>query len=195
MYGGYEEWAEEVIFLSGEAKYQRIGFNFEEMAFDSQDARNETRILGPFGVPPILVGSRIGLERSTYSNYETARQAFWEDTMVPETMLFQVDYQYFLQGAGGEFVAFDYSKVPALQEIADERHKLHLEDYKAAAIMKNEYRKLIGFDPVPGGDVFVIVNQAGSLAQSVEVDTGESTADGAPEATDDLGKRKKVPAR
>lgn len=114
IYGGFENW--DIGVFDRGATYQRVGLTFEEMGFEGQDERNETRILGPFGVPPILIGSRIGLMRSTYANYKEARTAFWEDTFVPEMSLFEVDFQYFLQTPDGGFVKFDYKNVPALQQ-------------------------------------------------------------------------------
>ncbi len=112
-YGGYRNWG--VGVLDRGATYQRIGLTFEEMGFDSLDERNETRMMGPFGVPPILIGSRVGLARSTYSNYEGARRAVWEDTLYPESISYEVEYQKMLN-AGDEFVQFDFSKVPAMQK-------------------------------------------------------------------------------
>lgn len=112
-YGGYKKWGTGVLDRGG--KYERTGLTFEEMGFNELDARNECRILGPFGVPPILIGSRVGLERSTYSNYEGARKAVWEDTLVPELRLFEVEYQKHLNTEDA-FVKFDTSQVPALQK-------------------------------------------------------------------------------
>lgn len=114
LHGGYDKWSD-VAVMDNAGEYQRVGLTFEEMGFLGIDERNESRVLGPFGVPPILIGSRIGLERSTYSNYEQARSAFWEDTFKPELSMFEREYRYYLQGEGGEFVAFDFGDVPALQ--------------------------------------------------------------------------------
>lgn len=115
QYGGWQNWAD-VGVLDNDGDLQRLGMTFEEMGFDKLDERNESRILGPFGVPPILIGTRIGLLRSTYSNYEQARRAFWEDTFVPELAMFETEYQYYLTGQDGAFVAYDLSGVPALQQ-------------------------------------------------------------------------------
>lgn len=112
-YGGYKKWRTGVLDRGG--SYERTGLTFEEMGFNELDARNECRILGPFGVPPILIGSRVGLERSTYSNYEGARKAVWEDTLVPELRLFEVEYQRHLNTQDA-FVKFDLTQVPALQK-------------------------------------------------------------------------------
>lgn len=112
-YGGHNKWSTGVLDRGG--SYQRLGLTFEEMGFEEQDARNECRILGPFGVPPILISSRVGLERSTYSNYESARQACWQDTLVPELKMFEIEYQRHLRGRQA-FVQFDTSQVPALRK-------------------------------------------------------------------------------
>ena len=113
IYGGADNW-DQVGIIDQQGEYQRIGYSFDEMGFDALDERNETRILGPFGVPPILIGSRVGLARSTYSNYEQARDAFWQDTAIHEMRLFEDDFQYYLS-SGNEWVAFDFSDVPAFQ--------------------------------------------------------------------------------
>lgn len=111
-YGGHEKWGVGILDRGGD--YKRVSLTFEEMGFDEVDARSETRILGPFGVAPILIGAKAGLERSTYSNYGQAREAVWEDTLVPELTWFETEYQQLLNG-DGRFVQYDYSRVPALQ--------------------------------------------------------------------------------
>lgn len=115
QYGSFRNWAE-IGVLDGDAEYQRVGLTFEEMGFTSLDDRNESRVLGPFGVPPILVGARIGLEHGTYSNYKEARLACWEDTLIPELLLFEVEYTHYLRDVTEQaFVLYDFSDVPALQ--------------------------------------------------------------------------------
>jgi HK97 family phage portal protein len=91
VYGGVDNWADVGVLDSG-ADYKQMSYNFNEMGFDILDNRNESRIIGPFGVPPILLGTRFGLENATYSNYETARKAFWEDTMTYELRLFEDEF-------------------------------------------------------------------------------------------------------
>jgi HK97 family phage portal protein len=140
IYGGYKNW-EDIAILDRGAEYQRIGFTFDEMGFDSLDERNETRVVGPLGVPGILIGTRIGLTRATYSNVVELRKMFWEDTMVPETTLFETEFKYYLtQPDSDAFVAFDYSKVPALQGVRTERQQQVQAAYSAGAATRNEYR-------------------------------------------------------
>lgn len=116
QYGGSEKWAQNIGILDNGAEYQRIAPTFDELGFGPIDERNETRILSPFGVAPILIGSRIGLMRSTYSNYEQARKATWEDTLIYEINLFSEDFEYHLSPDDDTFVQADLSKVPALQK-------------------------------------------------------------------------------
>lgn len=44
---------------------------------------SETRICTAFGVPPIVIHCRAGLEKATYSNYEQAERAFYRRAMGP----------------------------------------------------------------------------------------------------------------
>lgn len=128
VYGGSFNWAD-IGIVDGGGKVNRLGMTFDEMGFKDIDSRNESRMLGPFGVPAILLGTRYGLERGTYSNFEEARKQFWQDTFVPELNWHEADYTFYLEDpSDGAYSLFDYSKVPALQmnigDLADAAHKL-----------------------------------------------------------------------
>lgn len=154
IYGGVENWADIAVLDQG-GEYQRLGLGFNEMGFEGIDERNEARESMVFGVPPILIGARVGLKHATYSNYEEARKAFWEDTMVPELRMFETEYQHYL-GNGNEFVAFDLSKVPALSPSATEERQASKDAFQSAAITRNEYRAALHLDPIEGGDIYLI---------------------------------------
>lgn len=116
IYGGVDKWGVGVLDRGGE--YNRVGLTIEEMGFNELDARSECRITGPFGVPPILIGAKTGLERSTYSNYGEARKACWEDTLLPELKWMEAELQDHLNEAEdeGAYVRYDTTRVPALQK-------------------------------------------------------------------------------
>jgi len=120
QYGGYENWSD-VGVLDSAGKYERMSMTFEEMGFAVLDERNESRIIGPLGVPAILLQTRYGMSRSTRANYAEAKTQFWEDTFHPEMSLYGAEYRYYLQGEHGEFVAFDYSAIAPLQESRDDK--------------------------------------------------------------------------
>lgn len=113
IYGGVDKWGVGVLDRGGD--YSRVGLTIEEMGFNELDARSECRITGPFGVPPILIGAKTGLERSTYSNYGEARKACWEDTLLPELKWFEAELQDHLN-EGEAYVRYDTTRVPALQK-------------------------------------------------------------------------------
>lgn len=167
-YGGVEKWAD-VAVLDKSTKYQRIGMTFDEMGFEKLDERNESRILGPFGVPPILLGTRMGLNRATMANYEEARRQCWEDTLLPELRLLESVDQYYLQGDDDAYVIYDTSSVPALQKdvpkLVEAAHRMWTmgtpRDLAYASV------GLRVDDSTPGGDVSYIptsVMPAGSAA-------------------------------
>lgn len=152
-YGGVENWTD-VAVLDKNGKYQRIGLTFDEMGFEALDERNETRILAPFGVPPILLGTRTGLNRSTMANYEESRRQCWEDTLVPEIRLLESVDQYYLQTDDGGYVRYDLSTVPALQKdtpkLVDAAYKLF-----TMGVPRDQALAEVGlrFEETPGGDI------------------------------------------
>lgn len=153
IYGGYKNWTD-VAALDRDAEYRRVTPTFEEMAFQNIDERNEARVLGPFGVPAVLLGMRSGLKHATYSNAEELRRMFWEDTMIPETGLFETEFRYFLQGEGKEFVGYDYSKVPALQKDIPTLTKAYFELVQGG-VPPNTAAETVGLpiQDIPGGDI------------------------------------------
>lgn len=189
-YGGSENWGRPILLDSG-AKWKPGSTSLQDMDFSWIDQRNESRIHGPLGVPPILTGSGIGLERSTFSNYEEARKAFWEDTFSPELGLFEEDFTYYLSD-GNTFVRFDKSRVPALRK-----------DIKALAeaaeimirngVPPNTAWRLVGLEDVgeiEGGDVsyfpttLVPMSMAGTQLLPLPAPGGE-TSEGAPNVDED----------
>lgn len=158
QYGGYQNWVEVGVLDRG-AKYNRMGLTFAEMDFTTLDDRNEARILGPFGVPSILLGTRMGLDRGTESNVEELRRMFWQDTLIPELILFETEYQFSLMGDDGSFLLYDVSQVPALQrnvlELVDAAVKLF-----AIGVPRNLAFQTVGLqvETTPDGDVSFMSN-------------------------------------
>ena len=185
MYGGVDNWTDVGVLDQG-GTYQRVGSNFDEMGFSTLDERNESRILMPLGVHPALLGTRISMLHSplSNSNFTSVRKAYWEDTAVPELTLFEKEFQYFLRGEGGSFVAYDYSKVPALlQDKADlitAAHKMWTMGTPA-----NQAYETVGLTVVdiPGGDIAYV--PANVLPVGMEMDEAEPSMEGAVEAEDD----------
>lgn len=114
VYGGYENWDKPIV-LDNQGKAQRLTPPFDELGFEIIDSRDEYRLSGVFGVDGMLIGARSAGARNTYANMEAAERGFWQNTFSPELMLFQDEYQYYLQDDGGAYTQFDLSDVPALK--------------------------------------------------------------------------------
>lgn len=185
IYGGYESWVKPGVFDNA-GQVSRFGMTFDEMGFDKLDERNESRVLGPLGVPPVLIGSRIGMLHSSYANYEEARRAFWEDTMVPETELHADEYLYHLRTDDGGFVAFDYAGVPALRRNIPELVQAW-RGLVEMGIPKREAARIVDLPlgELPDGDV---VYMPLNMLPVTRADTQPPDAADMPDAQDDAGK-------
>ncbi len=157
-YGGFNRWFEPAI-LDVDATYQNVAMSFADMQFDILDERDELRIAGVLKVPPILAGLRAGLKYATYSNYETARKAWWQDVKVPDykhigealTSALTPDFE---DGVDLEIRA-DLSQVPALQEAEAERFDRADRGIQGGWVSLNEGRAMVGLPGMgPAGDVF-----------------------------------------
>jgi HK97 family phage portal protein len=152
-HGGVDQWGDVAVFERG-GKYVPVTPPFKELGFEEIDKRNEARILGPLGVPGILIGSQAGIQTNTYGTATLqARRLFWEDTMLPE--LRQIDSEFSNKlGGDNRTVAYDTSQVPALVDRNVERVGAMAELINTGTPRDEAYR-LVGLPPVetPLGDV------------------------------------------
>ena len=155
IYGGSGNWQEVAVMDQG-GKYERLGLTFDELDMSSLDGRNEGRIAMCFGVPLTLIESRPELVQSTYSNKRDDRIMFWEDRMLPELKLFEVEWMYYLHGEGDAFPAYDYSDVPALQNARADRVTRILEAAKVGLATRADYREAEGLPVTEQDDVYLM---------------------------------------
>lgn len=154
----------DIAVIDSEGDYQRIGIDISELDVDALTSVSETRICQAFGVPPILVGAKVGLDRSTFANYAEARASLWEETLVPlyrrvQARLTQQLLVDFTPSAGEHF-GFDLSGVQALQEDETARWQRATAALSAGGITINDYRALIGLKDLPDGDVLLLPTSA-----------------------------------
>ena len=137
--------------LDEDAEYQQVAPNLREMDASAMTRVTETRICAVFGVPPILLGLEAGLERSTYSNYEQARSAFWDETISPLVRRIAAFLQRALEvqtREPGSQVTADFSRVPAYASDHDAESARVVAQYQAGIVTLNEARGVLGFDPL-----------------------------------------------
>ena len=152
----------EPAFLQKGMKVQALGLDLRELEFPDLRTISETRICAAFGVPPILIGAKAGLDRSTFANYAEARTSFWEETLMPlqRRIALTVAKKLLPMMSGPKprkvAVRFDNSNVRALRESEGKRWELGTNALRAGGITVNDYRRYIGLAPVTGGDVFLM---------------------------------------
>jgi HK97 family phage portal protein len=176
----------------------QLGINPKDFDLSGVFSQSETRLAMTFGVPPILIGSAIGLERSTYANYREARRALWEGRL---TSLFtrigdklthglapecdakgnlvapRRDGGNLRQPEHGMWIEFDLSDVAALQEGATERRAWAVAGWNAGILTRNEARAYDNKPPVVDGDVFKASLDAFADEPAVMAESAKRPAD------------------
>lgn len=165
--------------LAGGLSYQTVGATPDKWAFKEVTGLTEARICSAFGVPPILVGAKIGLDRSTYANYKEARSAFWEDTATPLLVFLADEFTGGLtELSDGRRCRWNTDEVPALQEDADSREERAGRSLGKGTITINEYREAAGLDPVADGDYYMMPTNIKLVAEG-EIEEFAQTSSGA----------------
>ena len=181
----------EPAFLQAGMDVQELGLNLKDLEFPDLRTISESRICMSFGVPPIIVGAKVGLDRSTFSNYGEARKAFWEQTLMPlqrrvrDTIAAQL-LPDVTDGRGSRnlranvSLRWDNSEVVALRESEQDRWNRATEAFRAGGLTVNDYRAEIGLPDVEGGDVFLMpsgVIATRDMAGAVESLNGRPAAE------------------
>lgn len=146
--------------LAGETEIKTIGFNLRELEFPDLRNVSETRICAALGVPAILAHLQAGLKASTYSNVEQARLYFAETTLSSIWRRFQDQWTKDIASEFGDNIIceFDTFRVRALAAKQEATLKPVENGFRQGVITVNEYRKALGYNPVPDevGNVFLL---------------------------------------
>jgi HK97 family phage portal protein len=166
--------ARKPILLEAGLKWQSFAMSPVEMDFIESRKFNVTEICSSFGVDPILIGFN---EKSSYNNYETAKKALWEDTIIPnlEDIVARINHDLTPRFGDQFWVQPDLSDVPALQEKFDDKVKAGKELWQMGVpFSKINERLELGMDDVPDADVqWVPVNMIPMNQQEEEEDDVE----------------------
>lgn len=137
--------------LSGGMKAANLGFSPRDMEYLQTLRWSLEDVSRVYGVPKPMLGD---IERITFSNFQTARTLFWQDTIVPQLMFYQEALNQRLLSALGDpslFVEFDTGAVEALQESENDRAKRRQMYVNSGIMTVNEVRREMNLPPVEGG--------------------------------------------
>jgi HK97 family phage portal protein len=141
-----------VAVMQAPYKIDRVSFAPSELALDTVRRLPEERVCAALGLNPMVLGLGSGLDRSTYSNYERAQQAAWEDGMIPlmaqiaESLTLSLLPEY-PESADDDYLRFNVDAVRALaDDLAAEAQRAE-RLYKAGIIDRAEAKRIAGLDP------------------------------------------------
>ena len=144
-----------VAIMDDDAEYQPMASTMKDLALNELHNFTEARICAVFGVPPILIGANVGLERATYSNYREARFSFNAETVQPlvnkivRFLNYGIAKEYSNQGK------FSVDKGTLLDMIDDKESNSQraMALFDKGLLTLNEARELVGVEAMDGGDV------------------------------------------
>jgi HK97 family phage portal protein len=143
-----------IVVMTGAYKMDRVSLTPSELALDSVRRVPEERICSALGINPMVLGLGSGLERSTYSNYERAQQAAWEDGMVPllRTLADAITADLlpeYPETQQGDYVMYDLETVRALADDMQAEATRAERLYKSGIIDRAEAKRIAGLEAVP----------------------------------------------
>jgi HK97 family phage portal protein len=164
QHSGIDNW-NDIAVLGHGTKYQNVSMNFQEMAFPELDARTEARICMAFQMPPMILGAKVGLAASTYSNYGQARKGWYEEWVTPQweflaeqygtQMIRDYDEGGFPIYSEQYYCEFMTKRVAAMQADRDNSFKRAINAASANVFSRDQSLAEMGMDPVDGKHVYV----------------------------------------
>jgi HK97 family phage portal protein len=136
------------LLLQGGLEWQEMSLSPKDMDFIESKHSNARDIALSLGVPPQLLGIP---GDSTYNNYQEARLALWEETIIPILdYLVDVLNNWLIPYFNKDLVlSYNIDEISALSA---RREKIWSRLEKSSFLTINEKRKIIGLSPIKGGD-------------------------------------------
>ena len=170
-----------VAVMQSAYKVDRVSLSPTELALDQVRRLPEERICSALGLNPMVLGLGSGLDRSTYSNYERAQQAAWEDGMIPlmaqvaESMTLGLLPEY-TQSQDGDYLEFDVSDVRALADDLAAEAQRSERLYKAGIIDRAEAKRIAGIEPDAEDEGAMYPGTSTDGASSLDLNTAANAA-------------------
>jgi HK97 family phage portal protein len=144
-----------VAILDEDADYVPMANAPKDMALPELHNLTESRICAVFGVPAILVGANVGLQRSTYSNYREARLAFHSETLEPmiSRVLRHFNRNMFEEYAGNETLTVDWAEMRSGLDDREAMTSRVTGLFAGGIVTLNEAREQLGLQAVTDGAI------------------------------------------
>ncbi len=144
----------EPALLDADTEIEKLSFDLQQLEFPDVRAMSESRISAAAGTPAVLIGLKVGLDKATYSNFESAREFFTETTLSARWRRYSDQFTNDLASEFGPNIVcrFDTSQVKALAGQRQRHAQPIKEGYENSVVMVDEYReKVLNLPPLPNG--------------------------------------------
>lgn len=137
----------------------KLSFDPEEMDLSALHDTPAERVAAVIGIPPIVLGFKVGLDHGTFSNYEQASESAYETYNVP--LWRYIDDEVTVQllpevdADASHSAEHDLSRVRALQDDQDNLFKRWGMAYQYGFAKRSESRSATGMKSKPEDDVYI----------------------------------------
>lgn len=140
------------MLLEGGLDWKEMSLSPKDMDFIESKKLSRMEICAAFGVPPELVGDH---EHATYSNYQEARKAFYQDTVIPILVRIRDKINSHILPKFGDnlYLDIDRDEIDALQEDRDKVWDRAIRAVQYGILEVNEAREAMGYEAIEGGNV------------------------------------------
>lgn len=137
-----------------------LSFSPEQMNLRELRQIPEERISAVFGVPAIVAGLGAGLARSTFANFKEAREAAYEENIIPSQRLLAADLTTQLLAdfgpAANVRLRFNLRAVRVLQDDQNALMERAGKGFQTGVLTRGEARTLVGQPAEDTDDVFAL---------------------------------------
>lgn len=154
----------EPLVIGAPTKIQQFGFSPEQLLLKELRRIPEERVSAVVGVPAVVAGLGAGLDRSTFTNFAEAREAGYEESIIPAQRVFgeQMWSQLLPDFEPDENtrwmmrVGFDLAHVRVLQPDLDKLATRLNIGVSNGTVRRSEYRRTFGLPVGDGDEVYLV---------------------------------------
>jgi HK97 family phage portal protein len=159
--------AGEIPMLPVGAEWVAMDNNPRDMDFLNTQKETAKLIAAAFGVPMPLIDN----DSAKFDNYQTARESFYTDTIIPEMNAFLSSFGAWILPAYGEGLAFtvDLDQVAALEPMRARKFDRLLKAVAAGTLTVDEFREAVGYKPLGGSSA--VLDPVGQAVQQAMAQT------------------------
>lgn len=152
------------LITEGKAKWEQMSVNPKDVDWINGQKLTMRLICSIFGVPSMLLGDT---EATTYNNYQEARKALYEETVLPLMDILTDELNYWLVPLFGDGLELSYDR-DSIEALQEERGKKYSYLAQADWLTINDKRDATGYEPLEEGDVLLVPFSVTPLEQAVE---------------------------